>query len=357
VRDGTLVRRETVTVTVSGARTELSELAGRPAADVLLLNDGDHTYAKIRLDPASMAAVVEHFAGFDNSLARGLAWTAAWDMVRDAELAARDYVTLVCGGLPTETDINLITSTLRQARGALTFYVDAAWAPTGWARLRDTAREALAAAKPGSGFQLAWANAYLSAIHGGADLDTVAGWLDGHDVPPGLPIDTDMRWSILETLVAGGRAGEAEIARALEADRTSGGERRATTAGVLAPTAAAKAEAWRRLTGPEALPNWVQRALLGGFEHPAQVELTAPYAAKYFEVLDTFWASRDSEQAQEFVEGAYPNLQISAETVAASEAFLADTSRPWPLRRLVAEGRDSVVRALAARARDRAAAG
>jgi len=356
LRDGVLARRETVTVTVSGERTELTELVGRPAADVLLLNDGDHTYAKIRLDPASMATVVGHIAAFDNSLARGLAWTAAWDMVRDAELAARDYIALVTGGLPTETDINLVTATLGQARGALTFYADPAWAPTGWAQLRDAAREALGAAKPGSGFQLAWARTYLGTIRGGADLDTVAGWRDGENVPPGLPIDTEMRWSILGALVVGGRAGEAEIAREFDNDRTNNGEREVASATALIPTPEAKADAWRRLTAPEAPPNWLQRALLGGFFHPSQVELTAPYTAKYFEALDTIWASRDSEPAQEFVEGAYPVLQIDEETVAATEAWLADTSRPWPLRRLVAEGRDGVTRALDARTCDRAAA-
>ena len=92
---------------------------GSRAPDVLLLNDDDLTYAKLRLDERSMATVVQHIAGFDSSLARALCWAAAWDMVRDAELAARDYVALVLAGLPAETDINLVTATLRQAATAL----------------------------------------------------------------------------------------------------------------------------------------------------------------------------------------------------------------------------------------------
>src|SRR5205814_1538435 len=91
-------------------------LAGVPAADVLLLNDDDLTYAKLRLDERSMDTVVEHIAGFDNTLARALCWAAAWDMVRDGQLAARDYVRLVTTGLPAERDINLVTATLAQAR-------------------------------------------------------------------------------------------------------------------------------------------------------------------------------------------------------------------------------------------------
>ena len=118
--DGRLTRRETVEVTVSGARTELTELAGRPAADVLLLNDEDYAYAKTRLDERRWPRSSTHIATFDNSLARAIVWAAAWDMVRDAEMAARDYVALVVNGLPAETDINLVTGDARaRPRGAI----------------------------------------------------------------------------------------------------------------------------------------------------------------------------------------------------------------------------------------------
>ncbi len=80
---------------MAGERTELPQLAGVRAPDVLLLNDDDLTYAKLRLDERSMATVVQHIDGFESSLARALCWTAAWDMVRDAELSARDYLALV----------------------------------------------------------------------------------------------------------------------------------------------------------------------------------------------------------------------------------------------------------------------
>ena len=143
--------------------------------------------------------------------------------------------------------------------------------------------------------------------------------------------------------------------RELDNDRTASGERQAATATALIATPEAKAEAWRRLTGGEALPNWLQRALLGGFQHPSQVELTAPYVAKYFDMLDQIWATRDSEPAQEFVEAAYPALQVSCADVAADRRVAGRRRPPALLRRLVAEGRDGVVRALAARAKDAAA--
>ncbi|WP_172967938.1 aminopeptidase N [Micromonospora sp. WMMA2032] len=350
--DGRLVRRELVETDVTGEVTELSALHGKPAADVLLLNDEDLTYTKLRLDERSMSTVVQHISGFDSSLARALCWTAAWDMTRDAELSARDYVALVLAGLTAETDINLVTATLRQATTALTFYADPAWAPTGWADLARTARTALAAAEPGSGFQLAWARAYASAARSSEDLATLRGWLDGNGVPDGLTVDTELRWAVLQALVANGAAGPAEVDAELAGDRTASGEREAAYAYALVPTEANKAAVWAQLTGPDALPNWRNRALLQGFTHPAQVELTAPYRERYFATVDQVWAQRDSEPAQEFVQLAYPAYLVDEDTVAATDAWLARDGQPGSLRRLVAEGRDGVVRALKARERD-----
>jgi len=350
--DGKLVRRDRIEIDVSGERTEVPALVGVPAPDVLLLNDDDLTYAKLRLDERSMATVVRHIAGFADPLARGLCWSAAWDMVRDAELAGRDYVALVLAGLPAETDINLVTAALRQVPTVLSFYVDPAWAPSGWQALAETALAAVRAADPGSGFQLAWARAYASAARGDADLALLRAWLDGRDVPAGLAIDTELRWLLVQALVANGAAGPDEIEAELDRDRTAGGERQAALARALVPTPESKAETWRRLVTDHELPNWLARAMLQGFQHPAQVELTAPYAARYFEAVADVWAHRDSEPAQEFAMLAYPSFQVSEETVAATDAWLAQPDHPAPLRRLVAEGRDGVERALRARAKD-----
>ncbi|MBF9127584.1 aminopeptidase N [Plantactinospora sp. S1510] len=356
LRDGRLVRRDRLEVDVVGERTELPQLVGVAAPQVLLLNDDDLTYAKLRLDERSMATVVRHIDAFESSLPRGLCWAAAWDMVRDAELSARDYVALALTGLPAETDINLVTQTLRQAAATLTSYAAPDWAPTGWRQLAGTASTVLRGAEPGSGLQLTWARTYASAARSDAELAVLRGWLDGVEVPDGLAIDTELRWTVLRALVANGAAGRAEIDAELSSDRTSSGEREAALAYALIPTAENKAAVWRALTGDEILPNWRHRALLQGFQHPAQVELTAPYVAPFFASTGQVWASRDSEPAQEFVMLAYPAYQVSEDTVRATDGWLAESGHPASLRRLVAEGRDGVLRALRARAKDSASA-
>ncbi len=161
---------------------------------------------------------------------------------------------------------------------------------------------------------------------------------------------------MLSALVANGAAGPDAVEAELDRDRTASGERSAAQANALVPTPENKAETWRRLTGDDKLANWLQRALLLGFHHPSQLELTEPYVPKYFDVVGDIWASHDSEPAQEFVEYGYPTYHVSQATVDATDAWLAADGHPAPLRRLVAEGRDGVVRALKARAKDASAA-
>jgi aminopeptidase N len=147
-------------------------------------------------------------------------------------------------------------------------------------------------------------------------------------------------------------AAPAAIDAELDRDRTASGERAAAEARALVPTPEAKEEAWRRVTSDEKIPNWLQRALLQGFANPRHIELTAPYVARFFEVVDEIWATRDSEPAQEFVYFGYPEYQVNPSTIEATDVWLAAAGHPTPLRRLVAEGRDSVVRAMTARAMD-----
>ena len=174
-------------------------------------------------------------------------------------------------------------------------------------------------------------------------------------MPAGLTIDTELRWTVLQSLVANGAAGTTEIEAELAGDRTASGEREAAYAHALVATEANKATVWSQLTGPERAAELAEPGAVAGASHPAQVELIAPYRERYFATVAQVWAQRDSEPAQEFVQLATRRTRSSEETVAATDAWLAGDGHPASLRRLVAEGRDGVVRALKARARDAAA--
>jgi aminopeptidase N len=353
---GKLVLRDRLEVDVAGAQTPVAALAGVRAPDVLLLNEDDLTYAKLRLDERSLETVVEHLSGFESPLARALCWAAAWDMVRDAEMAARDYVTLVTTSLPKERDINLVTTTLRQAALVLAQYTAPDWIATGWAQLASAAKAAMLAAEPGGGFQLAWTRTFISAARSTEDLNVLKNWLSGVDVPSGLSIAGELRWLLVQSLVALGAIDADVIELEHTADQTAAGDIGASTATALIPTMESKRAVWAEMTEDPDVVNSRGRALVLGFQHPAQVQLTAPFMPRFFEAVANVWKIRASEPAQEFLLYGYPAFQVSPETVAAAEAWLAEDGHPAPLRRLVAEGNDRVLRALKAREKDGSAA-
>ncbi|MET7761620.1 aminopeptidase N [Streptomyces sp. NPDC005393] len=354
---GKLVRSERIELDVDGELTEVPELTGRKRSAVILLNDDDLTYAKVRLDPESLAVVTEHLGDFEASLPRALCWASAWDMVRDGELPTRDYLALVLSGIAKESDIGVVQSLHRQLKLALDLYAAPDWRETGLAEWTEAALEHLRAAAPGSDHQLAWARAFIATARTDDQLALVSGLLDGTETIEGLAIDTELRWALLERLAATGRADEAAITAELERDKTSAGERHAATARAARPTEEAKAKAWASVVEDDKLPNAVQEAVIGGFVQTDQRELLAPYTEKYFAAVKDVWESRSHEMAQQIVVGLYPALQVSQDTLDATDAWLASAEPPPALRRLVTESRAGVERALKAQAADAAAAG
>ncbi|WP_344531847.1 aminopeptidase N [Streptomyces albiaxialis] len=354
--NGKLVRTDRIELDVDGELTEVPVPAGRKRPDVVLLNDGDLTYAKVRLDAESLAVVTRHLGDFADSLPRALCWASAWDMTRDAEMPARDYLDLVLSGVGKESDIGVVQSLQRQVKLALDLYAAPAWRETGLARWADATLEQLRAAEPGSDHQLAWARALASAARTDAQLDLLAGLLDGSETIEGLAVDTDLRWALLGRLAATGRADEPEIAAELERDATSAGERHAASARAARPTAEAKAEAWAAAVESDTLPNAVQEAVIGGFIQTDQRDLLAPYTEKYFAVVKDIWEKRSHEMAQQIALGFYPALQVSQDTLDATDAWLASAEPGAALRRLVTESRAGVERALNAQKADEAAA-
>ncbi|MCW2543339.1 MAG: aminopeptidase, partial [Frankiales bacterium] len=353
--DGHLVRTHREELDVVGAKTDVPTLVGRPQPALVLVNDDDLTFAKIRLDETSLATLVAHVGDFAESLPRALCWAAAWDMTRDAELPARDYVGLVQRGIGGESDIGVVQSLLRQAQSALTFYADPAWAPTGRADLAASALEAVRTAEPASDLQLAWTRALGMLASTDEQLDLLAALLDESQKLPGLTVDAELRWHLLRRLVVMGRADVDEIESELQLDPTAAGQRHAAAARASRPTAEAKAEAWAAVVESDELPNAVQAAVIGGFSQAEQVALLEPYVERYFQSVGELWATRTTEMAQNLVVGLYPALLVTSDVVQQTDTYLSSNQVPPALERLLLEGRDGVVRSLRARARDAAA--
>ncbi|GAA4548991.1 aminopeptidase N [Streptomyces collinus] len=352
---GKLVRDERIELDVDGELTAVPQLVGRRRPAVILLNDDDLSYAKVRLDEQSLAFVTEHLGDFESSLPRALCWASAWDMTRDAQLAARDYLSLVLSGIGKESDIGVVQSLQRQVKLAIDLYADPAAREALLARWTDATLAHLRAAAPGSDHQLAWARAFAATARTPEQLDVLDALLDGSQTVEGLVVDTELRWAFVQRLAAVGRFDEAEIAGEYERDRTAAGERHAATARAARPTEEAKAEAWASVVDSDKLPNAVQEAVIGGFVQTDQREVLAPYADRYFEVVKDIWQSRSHEMAQQIAVGLYPTVQVSQETLDKTDAWLASAEPSAALRRLVSESRAGVERALRAQRADAAA--
>ncbi|MEU6029833.1 aminopeptidase N [Streptomyces tauricus] len=352
---GKLVRGERIELDVDGELTEVPELVGKRRAAVVLLNDDDLSYAKVRLDEQSLAFVTEHLGDFEASLPRALCWASAWDMTRDAELATRDYLSLVLSGIGKESDIGVVQSLHRQVLTAVELYADPNAREALLTRWTDATLAHLRSSEAGGDHQLAWARAFAATARTPEQLDLLEGLLDGRESIEGLAVDTELRWSFVQRLAAVGRFDDAEITSEYERDKTAAGERHAATARAARPTDEAKAEAWASVVESDKLPNAVQEAVIGGFVQYGQRELLAPYTDKYFEAVKGVWDSRSHEMAQQIAVGLYPSLQVSADTLAKTDEWLALAEPSAALRRLISESRSGVERALKAQAADTAA--
>ncbi|KIE28027.1 aminopeptidase N [Streptomyces sp. MUSC 125] len=353
---GKLVRTERVELDVDGELTYVPQLQGKRRPAVVLLNDDDLSYAKVRLDEESLKTVTEHLGDFEGSLPRALCWASAWDMTRDAELAARDYLALVLSGVGKESDIGVVQSLHRQVKLAVDQYAAPAARESLLARWTDATLAHLRAAEPGSDHQLAWARAFAATARTPEQLDLLDALLEGTHTIEGLAVDAELRWAFVERLAAVGRYDESEIAGEYQRDRTAAGERHAATARAARPTPEAKAEAWASVVDSDKLPNAVQEAVISGFMQSDQRELLAPYADKYFEVLKDVWDARSHEMAQQIAIGLYPSIPVSEDTLTRTDNWLASAEPNAALRRLVSESRSGIERALKAQAADAAAA-
>ncbi|GAB3299018.1 aminopeptidase N [Parasphingorhabdus pacifica] len=354
---GKLVRTQRVETDINGERTDVADLVGVHRGKLVLVNDDDLTYCTMRLDPGSLTTLVDRIGEISESLPRALCWSTAWEMTREAELKARDFVSLVLGGsadagIGAESEIGVVQRVLMQTQTALGSYADSAWQTEGWSRYSGRLLELAHNAEPGSDHQLAFVNALASSVLDEQQIEVLRGWLDGSAPLEGLVVDTDLRWQLLQALVAHGKAAESEIDAEFDRDQTATGRRRSERARSLIPTPEAKEKAWQRAVHDDQLPNAVSDAIISGFQHPAQRGLLAPYVQRYFDEIDEVWRRRSSERAQPTVIGLFPSWAVEPATVAAADAWL-DGEHAASLRRLVSEGRAGIVRALAAREFDR----
>ncbi|MEI2777667.1 MAG: aminopeptidase N [Tetrasphaera sp.] len=349
------VRSEKFEVDVDGALTQLPQLIGKARPALILANDDDLAYAKIRLDPISLGSALAHPRGFTDTLPHSLVLASVWDMTRDAEMAASDYVTYALSALAEEDDSALLRTLLAQLHTCVTFYLAQPRRPQVRQIVLARLRELAETAPPGSDAQLQLITGYASLLQAGDDTAYVSELLSGAVSLPGLGVDTDMRWTLLTALAAAGVAAQDAIDAEVARDNTATGRERAALALASRPTAAAKAAAWAEGVDNPDTPNSVILALATGFTRVGDPALLAPYVGKFHDAIMDVWDTRTHAIAGE-INGFYPAPLADQPLLDATNGWLnSHPDAPPALRRVVSENRDAVARALRVQARDAAA--
>jgi aminopeptidase N len=351
--DGALVRTERVELDVDGESTAVTEFVGKQRPALILLNDDDLAYAKIRLDADSLEVARDSLSAIEDPLARSLVWASIWDATRDGEFPASDYVALVLSHIAPETESTTLRSTLAQLLLTAHAYVAPDRREAAVALLGDALWSLAQDAEPGSDAQFQFVKYLAATPTQGEHVDALAGLHDGSVTLEGLTVDTDLRWEILEGLVLAGRAGSAEIDAALAEDDTANGRQAAARARAAIPTVEGKQAAFDLIFNNDEQPNAIVRAAGLGFNHVNDASVLSGFVAPYLDSLNRIWTERSFHMASQILEGFYPSPLANEELRSATQGWLDSNADAAPaLRRLVVECLAGVERAIKVSASD-----
>ena len=346
-----LVKRKSVALDIAGALTEVTELRGEKEADLVLINDGDLTYAKLRFDERSIATLKSHLGGLNEPLARALIWASLWDSVRDGELSASDYIAIALNALGTESDISIVSATNVNIDTAIWHYAAPAHRAALRAKVSDALNKFLKASAAGSDHQLAFARAFAESAATPEQSKEIVEILNGSI--KGLTIDAELRWHLVICAVKRGLLGVTEIDAELAKDNTAHGKQYGALAHAAIPTAQAKEKAFNSVT-TENLSNTIHAYTCRGFNVALQSELLNPFIDRYFAILIDLWNTKGYEIAETTATMLFPAFIVTDETLAKAQKWLDVTGKDAPnaLRRVITEGRDALARSLRAQKKD-----
>lgn len=344
-----------VELDVDGDKTVVDELAGKPRPALLLVNDGDLAYAKIRLDADSLAFAIEHIDRMEDPVTRRTILSAAWDMVRDGELPATEYIALALKAANTETSIATLTSILQRTGYAVTRYT----APVNRSeRMVTTGDRLLLLARTAtseSDQQRLLVKALAQMAVTPEQFSAIEGLYNETEPLFGLNVDVDMQWALLTALVRGGKAGDDQIAAQLEKDPTLTGQQNAQRARACVNSAEVRESVWQKAITDQDIPNDTLWAMLEGFWAHASTEplMYESYVEKYFDSVVRMWEGHTFHIGSRLIETTFPSglsgYLPNVSVVDRATRWLEDHEDfPASLRRLILEGRADAERMLTA---------
>lgn len=343
--DGRIIRTDRVELDVSGVSTEVPAFVGKARPDLILLNDDDLAYAKIRLDDVSWKFALENLDKFEDSLARTMIWMAAWDAMRDGETPARDFIDLVLNNIQSETQGSALQTLLRQMVTVSAYYVARDTQDATFTKVAKRLWELTLAAEAGSDAQYMFLK-FWAIYARGEFADTMEQLLSGELQLPGRVIDQDQRWWLIMSLVAIDRLGKADIDAELAKDNTANGQKFAFHAEGNLP--GNKQAYFDRLISDKELSNTLIGEGVIAFQEHWDSSDFIPFVDQYFNMVLPVWESRTFKISEYLIEGLYPTALASEALVKRTQDFIdsPEVSSKPALKRILMENLDNVTRAL-----------
>ena len=352
--DGKLVRTERIELDVQGERTEVSELIGKKRPALLLINDDDLSYAKIRLDEQSFSTALAKLSKIEDPLARALVWGSVWDATRDGETSARNFIRLALAHIAEETESTTMTTLLRQLLTVTNLFTAPKHRLEAQLEVADGLLKLAQNAKAGSDAQLQFVKFFAQFARSHSQLVAVADLLSGKSQLDGLKIDTDLRWELLTSLSVGGKVTKERIDVELEADNTANGQKAHAAAIAALPDPKSKQEMFNKLVDTDELSNALLNSASLAFGRVLDTSLLEPFVDQYFSKVLSIWEQKSYHMADYLLVNLYPLSLANSALVEKTEKFLENpelSSKP-ALKRIIIENLAGVVRAIRAQQTD-----
>ncbi|MTA83777.1 MAG: aminopeptidase N, partial [Actinobacteria bacterium] len=353
-QNGKIVRTERIELDVEGAKTQVPELTGKKRPALILLNDDDLTYAKIRMDESSWNFALDKLSLIEDPLARALVWGSAWDATRDGETSPRDFIKLALRHIEFETESTTMLTILRQLLTVANLYVAEQNRSTEQLLLADGLWSLAQNAEAGSDAQLQFVKFFAQFARSDQQLANVSALLNGELKLASLKIDTDLRWELVTSLAVGGKITSELLDQELASDNTANGQKYHVAAIAALPDQGSKQAMFTKLVATDELSNALVNSASLAFGRVLDPKSLQPFVSKYFENVLKIWEDKTYHMAEYLLVNLYPLALANKELVSETQAFLARNeiqSKP-ALRRIIIENLANVERALNAQQRD-----
>jgi aminopeptidase N len=353
-QNGKIVRIERIELDVEGAKTQVPELTGKKRPALILLNDDDLTYAKIRMDESSWSFALDKLSLIEDPLARALVWGSAWDATRDGETSSRDFIKLALRHIEFETESTTMLTILRQLLTVANLYVAEQNRSTEQLLLADSLWSLAQNAEAGSDAQLQFVKFFAQFARSDQQLANVSALLNGELKLASLAIDTDLRWELVTSLAVGGKISSELLDQELASDNTANGQKYHVAALAALPEQVSKQAMFTKLVATDELSNALVNSASLAFGRVLNPKSLQPFVSQYFANVLKIWEDKTYHMAEYLLVNLYPLALVNKELVSETQAFLAKTeiqSKP-ALRRIIIENLANVERALNAQQRD-----